>query len=130
MQLTVLLPQEIFLRQEGVRRIVLETPQGSLGLLPRRLDCVCPLVAGLLVYETEAAREHYLALDRGLLVKRGAAVLVAVRRAVRCDDLTSLRATVAGQFRRQDEQEKNIRLALTRLESELVRRLLELKAHG
>jgi ATP synthase, Delta/Epsilon chain, beta-sandwich domain len=43
-----------------VTRIVAETHEGSLGLLPHRLDCVAALVPGILVYETEAEGEVYL----------------------------------------------------------------------
>ena len=63
-------------------RIVVETHEGSFGLLPYRLDCVAALVPGILVYETEAEGEVYLAVDEGLLVKTGLEVLVSVRNAI------------------------------------------------
>ena len=47
MRLKVILPHQLFLEQTGVKRIVLDTTSGSLGILPRRLDCVATLVPGI-----------------------------------------------------------------------------------
>ena len=43
MNLKILLPFKIFAERTGVLRIVAETREGSVGLLPRRLDCVAAL---------------------------------------------------------------------------------------
>src|SRR5210317_2134186 len=71
MNLRVLLPFQVFADKSGVSRIVAETRAGSLGLLPRRLDCVAALAPGILTYETEAEGEVYVAVDEGVLVKTG-----------------------------------------------------------
>ena len=80
MNLKVLLPFQIFAEKTGVSRIVAETREGSFGLLPHRLDCVAALAPGILIYETEAEGEVYVAVDEGVLVKTGPDVLVSVRR--------------------------------------------------
>ena len=82
MNLKILLPFKIFAEKTGVLRIVAETREGSFGLLPHRLDCVAALAPGILVYETEAEGEVYIAVDEGVLVKTGADVLVSVRNAI------------------------------------------------
>ena len=87
MTLKVLLPFGIFAEKTGVSRIVAETREGSFGLLPHRLDCVAALTPGILVYETEAEGEVYMAVDEGVLVKSGPDVLVSVRRATDGTDL-------------------------------------------
>src|SRR5665647_3099771 len=69
MKLKVLLPYQVYAEIAGVKRIVAETPQGSFGLLPYRLDCVAVLEPGILTYETEAGGEVYVAVDQGVLVK-------------------------------------------------------------
>ena len=69
MGLKVLLPFQIFVEKTDVIRIVAETPQGSYGLLPNRLDCVAALTPGILTYETESDGEVFLAVDEGVLVK-------------------------------------------------------------
>jgi len=73
MNLKILLPFDIFTEKTGVSRIVAETHHGSFGILPRRLDCVAALTAGILTYETPSEGEVFLAVDEGVLVKAGAA---------------------------------------------------------
>jgi F-type H+-transporting ATPase subunit epsilon len=127
MNLKILLPFQVFAEKSGVTRIVAETPQGSFGLLPHRLDCVAALVPGILTYETEAGGEVFVAVDEGVLIKAGAAVLVSVRRALGGTDLGKLRAGVEREFRTLDENEKCVRLVTAKLETGLLRRLATLK---
>ena len=108
-----------------MKRIVAQTPQGSFGILPRRLDCVAALAPGILTYETEAEGEVYLAVDQGVLVKAGMDVLVSVRNAIGGTDLDELHAAVKREFLAVDEQEKNVRSVLAKMESGFVRRFME-----
>jgi F-type H+-transporting ATPase subunit epsilon len=123
MNLKVLLPFQVFAEKTGVSRIVAETCEGSFGLLPHRLDCVAALTPGILVYQTEAEGEAYLAVDEGILVKAGAEVLVSVRRASGGTDLGQLHALVAKEFLTLDEREKSVRSVMTKLESGFLSRL-------
>jgi len=123
MNLEVLLPFHVFADKTGVSRIVAETREGSFGLLPHRLDCVAALTPGILVYQTEAEGEAYLAVDEGILVKAGADVLVSVRRASGGTDLGQLHALVAKEFLTLDEREKSVRSVMTKLESGFLSRL-------
>jgi F-type H+-transporting ATPase subunit epsilon len=125
MKLKVLLPFQVFAEIEGVTRIVAETPQGSFGLLPRRLDCVAVLAAGILTYETASAGEVYVAIDEGVLVKAGDNVLVSVRNAIGGMDLGMLREAVMREFAHLDEGEKQLRAVLAKLEGGFVRRFAE-----
>lgn len=125
MKLKVLLPYQVYAEIDGVERIVAETTQGSFGLLPRRLDCVAVLEPGILTYETKAAGEIYIAVDEGILVKAGADVLVSVRNAIGGTDLGKLRVAVAKEFVDLDENEKQVRAVLARLESGFVRHFTE-----
>ena len=43
MHLKVLLPFQVFAEKTDVSRLVVETRDGSFGLLPHRLDCVAAL---------------------------------------------------------------------------------------
>ena len=72
MHLKILLPTHVFADKPDVSRIVAETPHGSFGLLPHRLDCVAALAPGILIYETPGDGEVFLAVDEGVLVKTGA----------------------------------------------------------
>jgi F-type H+-transporting ATPase subunit epsilon len=108
-----------------VKRIVAQSPQGSFGLLPHRLDCVAALAPGILTYETEADGEVYMAVDEGILVKAGMEVLVSVRNAIGGTDLDKLHEAVKHEFLNLDEQEKNVRSVLAKMESGFIRRFME-----
>jgi len=125
MNLKILLPFQIFAEKKGVSRIVAETREGSFGLLPHRLDCVAALVPGIFIYETEEVGEVYVAVDEGVLVKTGQEVLVSVRNAIVGMDLNQLRAVVENEFLIMDESEQRMRSVMAKLESGLVRRLVE-----
>ena len=123
MTLKVLLPFQVFAEQAGVLRIVAETQAGSFGLLAHRLDCVAALVPGILIYETEAEGEVYLAVDEGVLVKSGLEVLVSVRNAIGGTRLDQLRQAVDQEFLTLDEYEQSVRSVMARMESGFIRRL-------
>jgi F-type H+-transporting ATPase subunit epsilon len=123
MNLKILLPFQIFAEKTEVSRIVAETQEGSFGILPQRLDCVAALVPGILIYETAADGEVFVAVDEGILVKTGAEVLVSVRRALSGTDLGQLRAAVEQEFLTLDEREQSVRTVMAKLESGFLRRL-------
>jgi F-type H+-transporting ATPase subunit epsilon len=108
-----------------VKRIVAHTLQGSFGLLPHRLDCTAALAPGILTYETELEGEVYLAVDQGVLVKAGMDVLVSVRNAIGGTDLDKLHEAVKREFLNVNDQEKNVRSVLAKMESGFIRRLME-----
>jgi F-type H+-transporting ATPase subunit epsilon len=124
MNLKVLLPFQVFATKTGVSSIVAETRAGSFGILPRRLDCVAALAPGILIYETEADGEVFVAVDEGVLVKIGADVLVSVRRALSGTDLGQLRQAVEKEFLTLDEHEKSVRMVLAKMESGFIRRMI------
>ena len=126
MNLKILLPFQIFAEKTGVSRLVVQTREGSLGLLPHRLDCVAALAPGVLIYETDADGEVFLAVDAGVLVKTGPDVLVSVRRALGGTDLGQLRESVEREFLTLDEQEQSIRSVLAKMEGDLIRRMASL----
>ncbi len=125
MNLKVLLPFHVFAEKTGVSRIVAETREGSFGLLPHRLDCVAALVPGILTYETGPDGEVFVAVDEGVLVKTGPDVLVSVRQAIGGTDLGQLHDAVERQFLALDEHEQSVRSVLTRMETDVIRRLVE-----
>lgn len=122
MNLKVLLPFRIFVEKRDVSRIVAETGAGSFGILPHRLDCVAALLPGILEFETEADGVVYIAVDEGVLVKTGFDVLVSVRNAIAGTDLGKLHAAVKQEFLSLDEQERDARVVLAKLESGFIHR--------
>jgi F-type H+-transporting ATPase subunit epsilon len=126
MNLKILLPFQVFTEKTDVSRIVAETPEGSFGLLPHRLDCVAALAPGILTYETAADGEVFIAVDEGVIVKAGPDVLVSVRRALAGADLGQLRDAVEREYLTLDEQEKNVRSVVAKMEGDLIRRMATL----
>ena len=123
MHLKILLPTHVFADKPDVLRIVAETPHGSFGLLPHRLDCVAALAPGILIYETPGDGEVFLAVDEGVLVKTGPDVLVSVRRAVGGTDLGALHRAVEQEFLTLDEQEQSVRSVMDKMEVGFLSRL-------
>jgi len=126
MNLKVLLPFRIFADKTGVSRIVAQSREGSFGLLPHRLDCVAALAPGILIYETEAEGEVYVAVDEGVLVKTREDVLVSVRNAIGGTDLGQLRQAVEREFLNLNEGEQSVRSVMAKMESDFIRRLAEI----
>ena len=127
MNLKILLPFKIFAEKTGVSRIVAETREGSFGLLPHRLDCVAALAPGILLYETDAEGEVFVAVDEGVLVKAGPDVLVSVRQALGGMDLGRLRDAVEQEFLSLDEHEQSMRSVMAKLEAGFLRRFAGLQ---
>jgi len=125
MNLRILLPFGVFAEKVDVLRIVADTTDGSCGLLPNRLDCVAALVPGILMYETKDSGTFYIGIDQGVLVKAGAQVTVSVRHAIGGSDLALLKDAVERDFLKLDEQERNVRTAVAKMESGLMGRLAE-----
>lgn len=127
MNLKILLPNQVFADLKGIKRIVSESFQGSFGLLPHRLDCTAALAPGILIYETEAGKEFFIAIDEGILVKAGPDVYISVRNAIEGTELGSLHKAVEKNFKNIDEQEKSVRSVLTKLEMGFIRRFEKLR---
>lgn len=115
MSLKILLPFKVFADIKNVSSIVMETSEGSYGLLPQRLDCVAALVPGIFTYETKGT-SHYVAVDNGVMVKAGAQVLVSVRNAVGGADLGKLGDLVKKDFKSEDENQKQVTTVIAKLE--------------
>jgi F-type H+-transporting ATPase subunit epsilon len=126
MHLKILLPFKVFSEHSNVLRIVAETPEGSFGILPQRLDCVTPLTPGILTYETDSQDQVFVAIDEGVLVKVGEKVLISVRRAISGVPLNELREAVKAEFITLDEQQKELKTVLVKLESGFLRQFSDL----
>lgn len=126
MHLKILLPFRVFADTASVSRIVVETSEGSMGLLPRRLDCVAWLVPGILEYEAEENGIVYVALDEGVLVKTGSDVLISVRRAIAGSDLSQLHKRVEQEFLTLSHEEEAARAVMAKLEVGFLNRLASL----
>jgi F-type H+-transporting ATPase subunit epsilon len=128
MMVKVILPSGVLLEQAAVK-VVAEAQNGSFGLLPRHVDFVAALVPGILTLTSEEGEDTFLAVDEGVLVKHGPEVLVSTWNAVQ-GKLGELRQAVRAQFRDRGEEEQKARVALGRLEANLVHQILEWDGRG
>jgi F-type H+-transporting ATPase subunit epsilon len=129
MRLEVITPMAVRV-DRAVVHIVAEAPDGFFGMLPGHIDFVSELVPGILLYETAEGTERFVAVNSGTLVKCGDVVRVAVRGAIEGDDLAELRARVEADFHKRDEDERDARAALARLEASMIRRFRDLGMAG
>jgi F-type H+-transporting ATPase subunit epsilon len=128
MKLKVLLPTQVLLEEE-VSKISGEALNGSFTILPRHLDFVTVLQPGLLYFES-GEKESFLAVDKGVLMKAGAEVLVSVRSAVQAEGLKDVREKVKKRYQELNEREKKSRSVLAKFESDFIRRFLELEKNA
>ena len=121
MRLLLSVPEVLLLEMDGVKHLVVETTMGSMGILPRRLDCVAALVPGIMNIDDAAGKRHHVAVDVGVLVKRDETVEVSVRHAVQGEDWVRLQSSVADLLAQREHEDRDARVVLARLESRLLR---------
>jgi len=126
MNLRIMLPSEVLIETEAAK-IVAEAQNGLFCLLEHHVDFTTALSPGLLSYQTPQGENVLLAMDVGILVKKGSDVIISTRNAVRGPDLGHLKQVVEEQYRELDDREKKARAAAARLEADLVRRFMEMK---
>lgn len=126
MNLSILVPSQVFLAKKDVTHLVVETSQGAWGFLPHRRDCLAALVPGVLTFKTQSEGVVYVAVDIGVLVKTGADVHISVRRALVGTDLAHLRETVAREYAVLDQTEREVRNVNEKLENGFLRRMVAL----
>ncbi|WP_084399057.1 hypothetical protein [Henriciella aquimarina] len=124
--LTVVTPTHI-VTDERVRKVIAEATNGSFALLPRHVDFVAPLTAGILAFEPVSGGERFLGIDEGFLVKAGERVRVATHHALSESSLERLQERVHEEFEVHTAHALAARSALDRLETSLIRRFVEME---
>lgn len=123
MKLRILLPGEVLLSEE-VGKVVAEAENGFFCLLPHHADFTAAMVPGILCYSI-GKKEACLAIDGGVILKRGDDVFISTRNAVMGAEPGTLKDMVIKQFEEIDEREKKARSAAAKLEMDLLRRFME-----
>jgi len=127
----LLVPAELRLDNHIVH-LRIEALDGSRVLLPRHQDFFTALPTGIVSYRTNDDKEHFIAIDQGLLVKCAEQVTLTAHHAILSDTLKDLRTQVRDRFVDVDEQQKHARSALARLEAGAIRQFINLEhlQHG
>jgi F-type H+-transporting ATPase subunit epsilon len=129
MRLKVLLPIKILV-EEDVTKVKAEAQDGAFCLLPGHIDFAAALVPGLLSFERPGGAEEFVAVGEGILVKRGQEILVSTGNASKGAGLGELKRMIEEDFKKIDEQEKNARSTIAKIEAGFVRRFLEVRKSG
>jgi len=125
MTLKLMVPNRVLVDEEA-QKVSAEAVNGSFAMLPRHIDFATVLVPGILSFVAADGREVFLAVDEAVLVKCGDQVSVSAVDAVRGEDLETLDRTVREQFLARDERERKSRAVLSRLETTVARRFMEM----
>lgn len=128
MNLSVFLPTTALLKEE-VNKVKGESTTGEFCLKPKHIDYVTALTPGIFSYVTITGREHFLAMDQGILVKQGNHVTIATRRAV-SGELGLLFHEIEKMLAENDEREKQNRSAMAKLEIGFLKNFLEFSQRG
>lgn len=129
MSVTLRLPTRTLFEGRAAR-LTAVAPAGAFGIWPNHIDFVTALVPSVMTLRLEDGSEAIFGIDEGMLVKKGHRIVIAVLRGVHGDDLGTLQETVQASFVDMDEEERQARTALTRLEADMVRRFAELQRPG
>lgn len=113
-----------------MEKVTAEAENGFFTILPRHIDFVAALTPSIFSYLSSGGKEHFLALDDGVLVKQGDRVYVSAARAVPGDDLQYLQETVEKELKVLSENEKKSRAVMSRLEADTLRRFSRLGGEG
>lgn len=130
MRLRILLPSRVLLDRE-VEKVTAEAANGSFGMLPRHVDFVTSLEAGLVGFvpaeesADDAEQEIFVGVDQGILVKHGSRVQVSVRDATRPGRLGEVRRAAEERFAAMDEHLRKVRSSISRIEASFVRRFMD-----
>src|SRR5579862_5480832 len=99
MNLIVSTPLTTVVNATDVRHVRAEDASGAFGILCGHADFLTALSIGVLMWRDAVGKEHYVALQAGMLsVQRGESVAVATPQAVLGDDLHQLESEVLIQF--------------------------------
>ena len=108
-------------------KVSFETISGYYTLLPRHVDFVSAMNANIVRYTDEENNERYVACHRGIVVKKGENLTISVQNAVLSDTLDELAKSVVEDFKKNDEERKELNTAMARLELGLMRGFSNLK---
>jgi F-type H+-transporting ATPase subunit epsilon len=128
MRLKILLPTSILIERD-VEKVIAEAENGSFCLLPRHIDFVAFIVPGILAFEENDGSEQFVAVDEGVLVKRGDDVFVSVRDAIIGEELEKLSESVSEKFMSVEEDRKKAETVLAKMEANFVNNFLQMNKY-
>lgn len=126
MLLTIYSPLGTILETQ-IKKVTFETVNGNYTLLPKHVDFVSAMNPNIVRYVDENKEEKFAACHRGIVVKKGKDVTISVQKAVLSDSVDELSKVIIEDFKKSEEQRKELNLAMARLEIGLLRGFKRLK---
>lgn len=128
MRLTIMLPYKTLL-DRSVEKLTVPTVDGGFQILVKHIDGTWQLKAGVLVVTTSIEKDHnlYFAISEGFLNKEGGRLYISCFQAIEGESLETLAKTVQENLASLDEKERKVKQALTRLESDTVKRFIDFR---
>ena len=126
MRLVVCTPLGEVLNQE-IQKISLEFLNGYHTFLPKHIDFASVIKPTIATYTLENGEQKYLACHTGIAVKKGKNITLSVNQAVLGNTLDELKSTILHEFKKADEQRKELNTAIARLEIGMLRGFKNLK---
>ena len=123
MRLKLILPYKTILDEE-VQKITAPGTNGDFQVLPNHIDGTWTLRPGILSILTN--KETYYAINQGVAVKQGEVFYLSTFQAIAGESLKELSKTVEEQLKTLDEKERQAREVLIRLETETVKKFMEI----
>ena len=128
MNLRVMTPYAIALNT-SVSQVTVDAVDGFFTLKPKHMDFVNALKTGIVSYKKDE-KEAFIACNRGVVVKKGEDVFISTPLAILGEDLDELKKKITIDFQNMEEERKEVRVSMARLEVGLTRGLSSLIMPG
>lgn len=125
MNVEIIIPNKTIVSKE-IDSITAPGTEGNFQILPKHIDFVSSLKAGILTLTIEGAEEYY-AINYGILVKRSNEVFVVCQQVIRGESLEELNRAVEEKLSIQSEKEKATNEILSRMEIATLKRISEME---
>jgi len=122
MKLEILVPDGVVL-DTPIRGLRAADASGLFDLWPNHEDFATLLVPCVLSYRDEEDREHYAAVDGGVLVLQRGQVSVGTREAVLADRIEEVADAAAAMLAARRQKERTAREEFAELQSSLLREM-------
>ncbi len=109
-----------------IQKMDFEALNGYYTLMPKHVDFVTAMPPNIVKYQTTDNKNHYMACNHGILVKQGSLVSMSVQKAILNDSLDTLTDAIQNEFKKDEEERKELNTAMARLEVGLTRGFIKL----
>lgn len=123
MRIKIILPYKTILDKQ-VGKITAPGSDGDFQILPKHVDGTWTLKTGILTITDE--KDFYYAINQGVVVKQGDIVYLSTFQAIPGESLEELSKTVQESLKILDERERKAREVLIRLETDTIKRFIEI----